>query len=104
MPANAHKGRGAVSRLPGRFEQRLIEDPVPDEAPHIGPETVLRPMSARTIISHNNSPDIPFDRSINPYLGCEHGCVYCYARPSHLNHGMNPRGSLSFWRCLRVLA
>ena len=83
MPAKAHKGRGAISLSPGRFEQRLIEPaadgPINDKAP----DTVLRAMPARKIISHNNSPDIPFDRSINPYQGCEHGCVYCYARPSH---------------------
>lgn len=90
MPAIPHKGRGAVSRPPGRFEQRLIEDLPDDETPHNGPETVLRPMRARTIISHNNSPDIPFDRSINPYLGCEHGCVYCYARPSHSYLDLSP--------------
>ena len=47
------------------------------------------PDHARTIIARNNSPDIPFDRSINPYRGCEHGCVYCYARPSHGSLGLS---------------
>jgi len=45
---------------------------------------------ARTILARNSSPDIPFDRSINPYRGCEHGCIYCYARPSHANLGLSP--------------
>lgn len=56
----------------------------------LAPQTVLRPMAARSIISHNDSPDIPFDHSINPYLGCEHGCVYCYARPSHSYLDLSP--------------
>jgi DNA repair photolyase len=90
MAVYAHKGRGAVSRLPGRFEKRQI-----DRLPELGasnnaPETVLRAMRTRKIISYNQSPDIPFDRSINPYQGCEHGCVYCYARPSHSYLDLSP--------------
>lgn len=49
--------------------------------------TVERP---RTIISRNSSPDVPFDRSINPYRGCEHGCIYCFARPTHAFHDLSP--------------
>ena len=87
------KGRGAQSQMPGRFARRTVEaSEAPDEG-QPGPDTVLRPMLARQIISRNNSPDVPFDRSINPYQGCEHGCVYCYARPSHsyldLSHGLD---------------
>jgi DNA repair photolyase len=90
MPAKAHKGRGAVSHLPGRFEQRRVELIPADSTGDTGPETVLRAMPVRKIISHNQSPDIPFNRSINPFLGCEHGCVYCYARPSHSYLDLSP--------------
>ncbi len=60
----------------------------PEDAPAI--KTCVTHEQARTIISRNESPDIPFDRSINPYRGCEHGCVYCYARPSHAYLGLSP--------------
>ena len=90
MTSRIHKGRGAVSSPQGRFDQRLVEAEASDHSPHVAPETVLHAMQARKIISHNNSPDIPFDRSINPYQGCEHGCVYCYARPSHSYLDLSP--------------
>jgi DNA repair photolyase len=88
MQNKVHKGRGAVSRLPGRFATTTVEadEPPPERAP----ETMLRAMRAGRIISRNRSPDIPFDQSINPYLGCEHGCVYCYARPSHSYLDLSP--------------
>lgn len=87
-PRQGHKGRGAVNDLPGRFATRRVEtDEPPDEK---APQTTLRAMQARRIISHNQSPDIPFDHSINPYVGCEHGCVYCYARPSHSYLDLSP--------------
>jgi len=88
MNSRPHKGRGAVSALPGRFAGTTSE---PDEPPpERAPETRLRAMRAGSIVSRNRSPDIPFDQSINPYLGCEHGCVYCYARPSHSYLDLSP--------------
>jgi len=88
------KGRGAASNASGRFEaeRRLAFDDgwgAADEEP--SPlATTLSVDSTRTIIARNDSPDIGFDRSINPYRGCEHGCIYCYARPSHAYLGLSP--------------
>ncbi len=89
-----HKGRGAVSNESGRFEIETRSD-FDDgwitedlEAPSF--RTTIGVDSSRSIITRNTSPDIPFDRSINPYRGCEHGCIYCYARPSHAYLGLSP--------------
>lgn len=89
------KGRGAVSRTPGRFDQRAIDREPGAADPRLttggrAPETSYTAMRAGRIVSSNQSPDIPFDRSINPYQGCEHGCVYCYARPSHSYLDLSP--------------
>jgi DNA repair photolyase len=85
-------GRGARTNASGRFERFAYEafddGWAADEVQRI--ETIVTPELARTIISTNNSPDISFDQSINPYRGCEHGCIYCYARPNHAYVGLSP--------------
>ena len=90
QPGHSIRGRGARGNLPGRFERQTYEpDPgVAEMAPH--PATELIPEQSRTIISRNKSPDIGFEQSINPYKGCEHGCIYCYARPSHAYLDFSP--------------
>ena len=97
MP-NPIPGRGAQSAaVPQRFGLAAREadgdwldarDEIDGPGPKLRTQVTLE--RARTIISFNQSPDIPFDRSINPYRGCEHGCVYCYARPSHAWHDLSP--------------
>jgi DNA repair photolyase len=87
-------GHGAPSNPEVRFETRSVERVDDgwgslDEAPP-PLETVVQAENARSIISRNQSPDIPFEQSINPYRGCEHGCVYCYARPSHAYLNLSP--------------
>lgn len=104
-----HRGRGAASNRDGRFE-RFIHETVDDgwsgvadatdDAPTVDGDaptqvtarrpTELRGVVARRALARNDSPDIPFDASINPYRGCEHGCIYCYARPSHAYLGLSP--------------
>lgn len=92
-PDKRLKARGADTRPEGRFEQyrHLRESDgwdIPEETRLVRTEVVTeRP---RSIITRNTSPDISFDRSINPYRGCEHGCIYCYARPSHAYLGLSP--------------
>ena len=87
-------GRGAVSNPAGRFEStrgEAVDDgwgSLDEELPPLA--TIVQPEPARSIISRNDSPDISFDQSINPYRGCEHGCVYCYARPSHAYLNLSP--------------
>ena len=92
MPVRHHKGRGAVSDREGRFAARPVEFDAEEahERSQSTPATELRAMRSRRIIATNDSPDVPFDRSINPYQGCEHGCVYCYARPSHSYLDLSP--------------
>lgn len=81
------KGRGAVTNPGGRFEATRLEA-VDDgwdglEQPPRRPETILLADRPRRAITRNASPDVPFEQSVNPYQGCEHGCIYCFARPSH---------------------
>ncbi|MFQ5768255.1 MAG: radical SAM protein, partial [Acidobacteriota bacterium] len=88
------RGRGAVGNPAGRFESsrtvpfhdgwNSLEGPPPSLPTQVTPEKI------RSIISRNDSPDIPFSQSINPYRGCEHGCIYCFARPTHSYLGLSP--------------
>ncbi len=102
------KGRGAVSNPAGRYERyghEAVDDGWPDahgenEGPLPPLATVIGEDRSRSIIARNDSPDIPFDRSINPYRGCEHGCVYCFARPTHAYLGLSP--GLDFERHLFI--
>jgi len=88
------KGRGAVSNAGGRFEPTFVVADDDgwgslDELPR-RPETVLIPDHPKKAITTNQSPDVPFDQSINPYQGCEHGCIYCFARPTHAYWNLSP--------------
>ena len=88
------KLRGALSQIQGRFEgaERSPYDDgwmqEEDAAPE--PRTTVTEERARSIVSRNDSPDVPFEQSVNPYRGCEHGCIYCYARPSHAYLELSP--------------
>ncbi len=92
----ARKGRGAVSNAAStRFTalgREAADDgwDLPDPDGERRPETVVGRDSARRVITRNQSPDVPFDRSINPYKGCEHGCIYCFARPTHAYLDLSP--------------
>ena len=98
LPPQPMKGRGAISNRPGRYElgERPLEDDgwrgaaaeAEDDLPPL--RTTVLEDSSRTVIARNQSPDVPFDQSINPYRGCEHGCIYCYARPTHAYLGHSP--------------
>ena len=92
---SAHNGRGATINPEGRFEKAVREAfddgwNVPFEDEPGRPQTIVTAERVKSIISKNDSPDIPFTLSINPYRGCEHGCIYCYARPSHAYLDLSP--------------
>lgn len=89
-PGQSIPGRGATTNPPNRFERLHVEpdpdaEPFPDELEQgpPKPKTVFYRDATQTILNKNDSPDIPFTFSLNPYRGCEHGCIYCYARPFH---------------------
>ncbi len=87
-PLRPRKGRGAPTNPIGRFETLDIEyEPSDDELPILNTE--LFKDAAKSVISFNDSPDLGFDASFNPYRGCEHGCAYCYARPTHEYLGLS---------------
>jgi DNA repair photolyase len=92
-PRRLH-GRGAVSNASGRYEKQtrvLVDDGWrEDDEPAPSLKTEILRDTSRTIITRNNSPDISFSQSINPYKGCEHGCIYCFARPTHAYLGLSP--------------
>ncbi|GHB21639.1 radical SAM protein [Pseudovibrio japonicus] len=94
LPVNmTGRGRAAHSNKAGRFEsesRELVDDGwgTIDELPPV--KTEVQTEVARHVITKNSSPDLPFDRSINPYRGCEHGCIYCFARPTHAYMGLSP--------------
>lgn len=97
LPDLPRKGRGALSNATPRFEPRTYEriddgwrTTCVDEDSRAPIRTSVGIDSTRTAIVRNQSPDIPFDRSLNPYRGCEHGCVYCFARPTHAYLGLSP--------------
>src|ERR671914_3122006 len=87
------RGRGAQSNDSGRFEAeaRVAFDDGWQSLDDLPPfKTTVSLDTSRKVITRNDSPDIGFDRSINPYRGCEHGCVYCFARPTHAFHDLSP--------------
>ena len=94
VSARLRRGRGALSNAASRYEPERM---AVDDGWGVDPDDDLPPLkttvtadASRTIIARNQSPDISFDRSINPYRGCEHGCVYCFARPTHAWLGLSP--------------
>lgn len=96
-PLRAQKGRGAISNLPGRYETQIteaVDDGWWQDDDEFGQpqasKTFVTPEYAKTILSRNQSPDLPFSVSLNPYRGCEHGCIYCFARPTHSYLGLSP--------------
>ncbi len=96
LPDRARISRGAISNRAGRFERlrgNAIDDgwrTLQDDEPQPRLDTTVTFDQSRTVISRNDSPDVGFDRSINPYRGCEHGCIYCFARPTHAWLGLSP--------------
>ena len=100
IPEPQHNGRGALSNSSSRYdsEKRIRttdgwepSEEQPSDEDELPPlRTTLTRDATRTILARNTSPDVPFDRSINPYRGCEHGCIYCFARPTHAYLGLSP--------------
>jgi len=93
IDSTRRRGRGAAANPSGRFERLQTESfqdgwEIEEELPPLKTEVAID--ATRSVLTRNSSPDVPFDRSVNPYRGCEHGCVYCYARPSHAQLGLSP--------------
>src|SRR5579872_7382370 len=93
VDAERRRGRGAQSNASGRYEPtaRVSFDDGWQSLEDLPPfKTTISVDTSRKVIAHNDSPDVGFDRSINPYRGCEHGCIYCFARPTHAYLGLSP--------------
>jgi DNA repair photolyase len=93
IASERRRGRGSLSNASGRYEPhaRVVFDDGWQSIEELPPfKTIVQEERARKIITRNESPDLGFDRSINPYRGCEHGCIYCYARPTHAYQGLSP--------------
>lgn len=98
VPVDSIKGRGSATAMPHRFERRereqyddgwgTLDQQAAEE--HLPPATQVIEERAKSIVTSNQSPDISFDYSINPYRGCEHGCIYCFARPTHSYLNLSP--------------
>ncbi len=98
IPLQALRGRGAATRIAHRFERDSRDafddgwgtQDAPGSCAPPAPPTEVRLEDVKSVLSDNDSPDIPFDRSLNPYRGCEHGCIYCFARPTHSYLNLSP--------------
>ncbi len=93
LPGERRRGRGAATNASGRFEIQIREEFDDGWTREEAPEPLVTEVTfekPKAIITRNDSPDISFDRSINPYRGCEHGCFYCFARPTHAYMGLSP--------------
>jgi DNA repair photolyase len=84
------RGRGARGNVDHRFSRQTVDRDPQDLAESAPPQTQVTPIRCRKIVTRNRSPDVGFNLSVNPYAGCEHGCVYCFARPSHAYHDLSP--------------
>ena len=82
------RGRGALSNNGSRVQP--LKSVYADGADRPAATTRCRPVQVRSIIARNTSPDLPFEQSVNPFQGCKHGSIYCYARPSHAYHDLSP--------------
>ncbi|MEM9147699.1 MAG: PA0069 family radical SAM protein [Pseudomonadota bacterium] len=94
LPPDLRRGRAAALNMASRYDRQetlAIDDGWPgEEDATVSQPTEVMVDRSRSILTRNRSPDVPFDRSINPYRGCEHGCIYCFARPTHAHLGLSP--------------
>jgi DNA repair photolyase len=86
----AVRGRGTRINIDHRYARHIVEPDLEHYGETAAPQTQVTPIRCRTVITRNRSPDVGFNLSVNPYAGCEHGCVYCFARPTHAWHDLSP--------------